>query len=209
MFEAMKPTRALRVVGAWLQAVGRVDVPSVVDAIAAQVILTVSVPVGGAAALRCVRLAHTIQTRCRATLTDVIADFAAVAVSVRGAFDAAAVGVTHQTIRALGVVATRYAAVTAADRATRAVGAALATQDAGVGVLIAGQRSRAIPVTQTLNASPRLSIADIAGWTTRSVGKTPWCAVVFVAGLAAVTGVVVTTSRNALAVLTAGVVAAA
>lgn len=35
MFEAMKPTRALGVVGAWLQAVGRVDVPSVVDAIAA------------------------------------------------------------------------------------------------------------------------------------------------------------------------------
>ena len=135
----MKPPRALRIVGARLQTITGDDITPVVDSVTSQIVLAVSISIGRAAALRGVRLAHTVESRRRAALADVIADFTAVAVCVRDAFDAAAVGIAHQTVRALGVVAARHAAITAADRATWAVRTPLASKYAHVRILVAGQ----------------------------------------------------------------------
>ncbi len=199
----MKPARAFGVVGARLQTISGIDVAPVIDAIAAQPILAISVAIVGAATIPSVGLTHPIETRRRAAFANRIAHLTAVTMGIGRAFHATTVGIANQAIRALVVVTARHAMITAADRAARTIRTALAAQHAGEAAAVTSQRAAAVIVVQALNASACFAIANIAGRTTCSIGETTRCAVVFKAGLATITAVVVTAPGHALVVLTA------
>ena len=116
----MEPARTLGVVGARLQAIGRVDVAPVVDAVATQPIRRHGSR-WWCTPFRGVGLTDPIQPWSGATLADRVADLTTVAVIIGRALNAAAVRAADQAVAALVVIATRYAVVAAADGATRAI----------------------------------------------------------------------------------------
>ena len=109
-----------------MQAILRLDITAIIDAITAQPVLTISVAIIGTSPIARVRLTHTIEARRRATLANRVADLAAVTMVVGGAFHAATVGIADQPVRALVVVSAGNTVIATADGAARTIGAALA-----------------------------------------------------------------------------------
>jgi len=140
----METARAFRVVCTRLQTVGGIDVAPVVDAIAAQTILAISVAIRGAPTIPGVGLTHPIESRRRTAFTDRIAYLTAVTVGIGRAFHTAAVGIANQTIRALVVVTAGHAMITTANGSARTIRTSLATQHTGETTTIAGQRTVAV-----------------------------------------------------------------
>ncbi len=205
----METARTFRVVGAGLQTIRRLDVAPIVDAVAAQPILAISIATIGAATFRRVRLANAIETWCGAAVTNGVTDLTAIAMIVGGALHTTAVGIADQTVRALVIVATGHAMVAAANRTTGTIRAALTTQHTGVTAAVTGQGAAAIIVVETLHTGTRLAIAHITRRTTGAVGKATRRTIVFKACLAAVAAVVVAAAAHTLVVLTTGVAATA